>query len=401
MRIALCNAIYPTPLQPQVLGGAEVFARQLAEGLVESGCEVIVLRAAVDGNRAVESANGVTVHFLPIRNIFPPFQDKRGPAARLAWHAIDDRGRAPAGTREILADFQPDVLHSHTLNGLSPDIWRVARGLGIPVVHTLHDYYLICPRCSRFRGGHACDHPCGACAALTHTRRRRTRDVDAVTSVSRKTLEIHQDSGLFASDTATHVIHNIARDTLGVVPELPFDGRLQIGYIGRFTEEKGIDLLVEAVAQLPPGRIGLRLAGRATAEDQERLRRLAPDADLTFVGFVDPADFYASVHVTVVPSIWDEPAGLTLIDALASGCPVLGTAMGGIPESIEDGVTGWVAAPRADAPAAVLKRLIAAPAEVKAARDALIRRQPDRRRLRDLIDEYRSVYDSVRGRRSA
>lgn len=395
MRVALCNALYPTPLQPTIFGGAEVFTRQLAEGLVEAGCEVIVLRAAVEGGRAVETVNGVTVHFLPIRNLFPPFQDKRGPIARLAWHVIDDRWRAPAGTREILQAFRPNVLHSHTLNGLSPDIWRVAHDLGIPVVHTLHDYYLVCPRCSRFRDGRACDHPCGSCAALTQTRRKRAGRIDAVTSVSRRTLEIHQASGVFNTGTATHVVRNIANEAIEIAPDLPFQGQLKVGYIGRFSEEKGIDLLLQAIAGLPRDRVSLRLAGRVSPEEQQRLRAIAPDADVTFLGFVAPADFYAGVHMTVVPSIWDEPAALTLIDALAAGRPVLGTALGGIPESIEDGVTGWVAAPEAGALARILERLVAHPEEVEAARAALIERQRSRRRRADLLEEYQAVYRSV------
>lgn len=68
MRIAIGNAIYATPNHPKIVGGAEVFVRQLAERLVDGGDEVTVIRFSPSGTHEVEVVNGVIVHFVPVRN---------------------------------------------------------------------------------------------------------------------------------------------------------------------------------------------------------------------------------------------------------------------------------------------------------------------------------------------
>jgi glycosyltransferase involved in cell wall biosynthesis len=394
MRIAICNALYPTPQDPLIFGGAEVFVRELAESLVERGNSVVVIRASLTGVRKTEIVNGVVVEFIPVRNLYAPFQPKRNPVVQLAWHAIDDNFRADYAIRDVLSAFKPDVFHSNTLNGLSTDVWRVAKALDIPIIHTLHDYYLICPRCSCFRDGKVCNHICTSCRLLTPTRRQRTQLVDRVVSVSQRTLQLHFDNGIF-SRTKHNVIRNVANSNIEFLSEAPSNGPLTVGYLGRFSEEKGINLLVDAVGQMPKGKIRLLLAGRATEEDRNSLRSRAPQADLEFLGFVSPADFYRKVQVLVVPSVWEEPSGLVLVDALAAGRPVIGSKIGGIPELIEDNVTGWVVEPTPANFAAILRRLIDDPDMLASAYKALLAKRSDVRAFPDLVDEYTEAYASI------
>ncbi|MFK0385443.1 glycosyltransferase family 4 protein [Agrobacterium sp. NPDC090273] len=394
MRIALCSALYPTPKEPWVFGGAEMFLRQFAEGLAATGDDVIVIRIALDGTARQEIANGVTVHFLPIRNLFPPFEANKNPLARMAWHLIDDRGQASSLVRDVLKEFKPDVFHTHTLNGHNADVWNVARALGIPIVHTLHDYYLICPKCTRFNAIEPCEHACVACSLLTKKRRQRTRLIDAVTSVSRRTLDIHQSEGLFDS-TSSHVIHHVANPAIRFEQPVPYEGVLKVGYIGRFAEEKGVQRLIQAVGELPSEQLALKLAGSITAEDEARLRQLAPSANLQFLGFVDPVEFYHDVHVCVAPSIWEEPAGLVILDALAAGRPVIGSFRGGISEGIENGVTGWIVQPTVEAIRDILAQLLSEPVLLSNANEVLASRANTCRSFADLLISYRSVYKTL------
>jgi glycosyltransferase involved in cell wall biosynthesis len=400
MRIALCNALYPTPGDPLIFGGAEVFVRQMAEELVQRGDTVTAIRASLTGKRETETLNGVTVEFIPVRNLFPPFQDQRNPALRLAWHAIDDRVRANAVVSRILSSFQPDLLHSHTLNGLGTDLWRMAKQLKLPILHTMHDYYLICPRCSRFKDGGSCAQTCTSCRVLTANRRRRTALVDAIASVSQRTLDIHCENGVFTENKPTYVVRNVPNPAI-VFNELPpIDGPLTIGYLGRFQPEKGVSLLVEAVGQLPRGSARLLLAGRVSDEERARLTSLAPNADIEFVGFVQPSDFYRQVHFVAMPSIWHEPGSLALVDALAAGRPVVGTPFGGIPEIIEDGTTGWISQPTPGDLASAFMRLIDQPDLLVAAHGALRERRASRRVFADVIDDYQRIYASLLGHAS-
>ncbi|MFG1342094.1 glycosyltransferase family 4 protein [Xanthobacter autotrophicus] len=394
MRIALFNAIYPTPLQPHILGGAEVLLRILAERLVAAGHEVMVVRLANDGVRCSEQVAGVRVEFVPPRNLFLPFGPKRSALAHVAWHVVDDWYRAHSDVGGLLDAFRPDVVNTHTLNGLSAEIWALARSRRLPLVHTLHDYYLLCPRCSRAKGGHVCSRTCTECSLLTLRRRMRSDLVQAVVSVSRRTLDLHLEVGLFAN-ASQHVIYNVAHPDLSLQPMRPVSPPVTIGYMGRFSPEKGVRPLVEAVSRLPRGSVRLVLAGRASEEERAALAALASGADLEFMGFVTPPQFYARVDVAVVPSLWEEPGALVVLDALRAGRPVVLTRFGGMPEMIQDGLNGWIA-PTADVEGleTILWRIVEQPGLLSAAHAAIAAAQP--RRPEDLVKEYLSVYDAVR-----
>lgn len=389
MRIALFSALYPTPRHPKIVGGAEVFARQFAEALVAGGDEVMVLCNSLEGKRESEFVNGVRVEFIPVRNLFPPFQEKQNPLSRVLWHVIDDWQTAHPDVAKLLDDFRPDVINSNTINGLTADIWRVAKAKKIPTVHTLHDYYLTCPRCSRFHGQKSCGI---ACTTLTVGRRRRAKRVDAVVSVSQRTLDLHLEDNLFAS-AAKHVVRNVPNPAITFSPRPLPTAPLRIGYLGRFSQEKGVGLLVEAVTRQKPGTVTLALAGNVPEDEKTRLRALAPNADLAFVGFVSPSDFYATVDVVAIPSIWEEPGALALVDALAAGRPVIGSRFGGIPEVIEHGVTGWVVPPGADGFAKAIEALVDDPTRVLTAHENL-RNRPGRV-FDDVVREYRKIYRSL------
>ncbi len=95
-----------------------------------------------------------------------------------------------------------------------------------------------------------------------------------------------------------------------------------------------------------------------------------------------------------MPSLWEEPGALALVDALAAGRPVLGTPFGGIPEVVEDGATGWILPPDPEAWAARLAALAADPAAVVAAQERL--ETLPSRRLSDVVEDYRAIYRSLR-----
>jgi glycosyltransferase involved in cell wall biosynthesis len=121
-------------------------------------------------------------------------------------------------------------------------------------------------------------------------------------------------------------------------------GIFHIGFAGRLVEEKGLDLLVRAAAQVP-AKTNLRLAGSGPLRDD--LTRLAGVLNIGgSVEIVGPfpstqmPDFYRSLDVLVMPSLtrpnWKEQFGRALIEAMACGVPVIGSRSGAIPEVIGD-----------------------------------------------------------------
>ena len=327
MRVLIISSVYPTPEAPRIIGGAEVFTRQFAESLAASGDGVEVVRAASAANQQMEIANGVTVYAAPVRNIYLPFSDQRSAPLRGVWHAVEDWQHTATLVSERIRAFRPDVMHSNNLSGLTTAVWKAASDARIPIAHTLHDYYLTCPRCSRFSNGGACAHTCLSCKILTVNRRRATGHVDGVVGVSQRILDIHGELGLFLDTPVRTVIRNASM----IAPVRPTnagpDPTITLGFIGRLTEEKGIYNLIQAVAAVPREAVRLLIAGRTDEKQQKLIRTMAPDARIEFLGFVAPAEFYEKVDVVVVPSIWEEPGPIVVADAKAGRQAVPGYAL--------------------------------------------------------------------------
>ncbi|UVO27528.1 glycosyltransferase family 4 protein [Bradyrhizobium arachidis] len=399
MKILLTSSLYPTTASPKVVGGAEIFARRFAESLVERGDEVEVIRAASFPDQPRERCDGVDVYSAPVQNIYLPFAEQKNVALRSIWHAIEDWQIWAPMIAERIRAFKPDVLHSNNLSGLTTAIWRVAAQLGVPVLHTIHDYYLTCPRCSRFTNGHSCATTCTSCSLLTYHRRRATHWLSAVVGVSERVLSIHTDLGLFADTPIRTVIHNAST----APPSAPFlrplcTSEVTFGFIGRLTEEKGIDNLMKALAMLPRERFKTLIAGRVSPQEQQRLKKLALDARVEFMGFVSPDDFYRAIDVVIAPSIWHDPGPLVVADAKAAGRPLLGTRFGGMPEAIEDGVTGWLTEADPDSLAKSMLSVAADPHKIQEISERLVR---DTRKwvFSDVVSAYRGLYEQLRERR--
>jgi glycosyltransferase involved in cell wall biosynthesis len=400
MRVLIISSVYPTPEAPRIIGGAEVFTRQFAESLASSGDGVEVVRAASAANQQMEIANGVTVYAAPVRNIYLPFSEQHSAPLRGVWHAVEDWQQTAALVSERIRAFRPDVMHSNNLSGLTTAVWKVAAEAQIPIVHTLHDYYLSCPRCSRFSDGHSCAHTCLSCKILTVNRRRAAGHVNGVVGVSQRILDIHGELGLFLDTPVRTVIRNASMIAPVPPADAGSDPTITLGFIGRLTEEKGIYNLIHAIAAVPPEAVRLLIAGRTDEKQQKLIRAMAPNARIEFLGFVAPAEFYEKVDVVVVPSIWEEPGPIVVADAKAAGKPFLGTRFGGIPEAIDGGAAGWLTAHDPVSLARSILQLVAEPQRIKDMARKLAERK-SRRTFADVIAEYRGVFEEITSRRRA
>ena len=173
------------------------------------------------------------------------------------WHAREDWQQTAQTVAARILAFRPDILHSNNLSGLTTAVWKTASERRIPILHTLHDYYLTCPRCSRFSNGRACKHTCMSCKLLTMNRRKATKYPNGVVGVSQRILDIHTEMGLFADTPFRKVIRHAPTITPFRSENNRASGLLTLGFIGRLTEEKGICNLIQAIAKVPESRFGL------------------------------------------------------------------------------------------------------------------------------------------------
>ena len=138
------------------------------------------------------------------------------------------------------------------------------------------------------------------------------------------------------------------------------DGRHSILFVGSFRSRvKGFDVLLEALASLPESTYPLLVVGDGPLRPamERQTARLGLDARVTFLGHRrDVRSLMRQAALMVMPSRW-EGLPMALLEAMAEGCPVVATAVGGVPEVVEDGVTGWLVQP--DSPSELAARLAA------------------------------------------
>jgi len=294
------------------------------------------------------------------------------PAVRKALLPISPiyAGPAQRALRDLLRANRPDVVHLHNPYPLlSPWVVRTAHAAGVPVVQTVHNYRQVCASGIFYRDGHDCTDCAGrliGVPAVVHACYRGSRPQSAVMATA---LAVHRptwrsvDRYIALTDAiAEHLVgYGIAVDRIVVKPNSvpdpgepasPGDGFL---FLGRLEEQKGVTLLLEAWRRHPAGSLGtLRIGGagplRSVVESAAASR-----TDVDFLGTLDGTGVRAAMRdasVLLAPSTWRDVLPTVVLEALASGRPVLGTRMGGIPYLVGD--AGWVVEPTADALAAML-----------------------------------------------
>ncbi|MGF1450938.1 MAG: glycosyltransferase family 4 protein [Opitutales bacterium] len=335
MKILIINTGYA----PNVYGGAEQSVQNLAEGLAFTGHEVHAVSLTEARPWTWSEIGGVTIHYLPLRNIRFPFGKRNLPPYLAApWHLIDTWN--PLAARDLASlcrQLQPDVVHTNRLTGFSCSAWQAASRRSAPIVHTLRDYYLLHPNNTMFTDEQRYHHIGPVARAYAMPRKWLSAVVDQVVGNSRFTLEQHTRAGYFPN-AEKHVIANIfePKAAKGKRPR----GPLRFGYIGRLDPPKGLDLLIrEFPADLDNE---LRIAGTGEPGYVAQLKSQAEGKPIAFLGHQKPDAFYTEIDILVVPSVWHEPLPRVIFEANSYGIPVLGSNRGGIPEMIEQGRNGWI-----------------------------------------------------------
>lgn len=337
MKICLVNSLY----HPYSHGGAERSVQFLAESLLSCGHKPIVV--TLGEGESLQEINGVVVYTIRLANLYWPFRDitsKR--LIKPIWHVVDSFNPVMARkVARILEIEKPDIVHCNNLGGFSVAIWLEIKKRNIPLVHTLRDYYLLCPRTSMFKNARNCEKQCLICSIYSMPKKMLSSAVDCVVGISEFILHKHLDFGLFPS-AKRFTVHNSYGSNSIIRKINTSSDRLTFGYIGRIHSSKGVEDVLEAFISLSPSKTAFVVAGKGDAQYVSFLRERYNTENISFIGHVAPEIYYQQVDVSIVPSLWHEPLGRTVLESYAFGVPVIGSNRGGIPEIIDEGKTGFI-----------------------------------------------------------
>jgi glycosyltransferase involved in cell wall biosynthesis len=289
----------------------------------------------------------------------PSPDDVRGLGlARTAVSAVWSR-RAVAAVRTMVRERRVEIVHCHNLlPTLSPAVLRAADDAGAAVVMTLHNYRLMCLPSTFLRDGRVCEDCLGRLPwpGVVHGCYRDSRAGSAVVATA---LAAHRTLGSFAKVSRflavspfvrdRHVAAGLPASRIEVKSNFSWPSRTREGpggtflYLGRISAEKGLATLLEAWHRGASGR--LLVVG--DGPERASLERTAPDG-VTFLGQVS-ADRVGALllgaRAVLVPSVWYEAQPRVILESFAAGIPVAVSRIGGLPDLVEDGVTGLVLTP--------------------------------------------------------
>ena len=238
---------------------------------------------------------------------------------------------------------------------MSPAVYSLAFDLGIPVVQYLHNYRLGCVNgfflnhgepCRRCMGGNFLPALQTACWHESHlesgimgaiTRRVRTMDVfnrvHRWVAISEAQKKIHVEMGV--PEEKIRVLNHFYEPNESP-PTYPVGG--DVLFVGRLSAEKGVDRLLLAWERIQGCGRKLMIVGdgpeRAKLEEFVRSKGLR---NVKFMGFIERdamSEIWARAACSIIPSIWEEPFGMVVLEAWANGRPVVAHSVGALPELI-------------------------------------------------------------------
>ncbi|CAN5840837.1 glycosyltransferase [soil metagenome] len=355
---------------PGEVGGLEQVVLSLAAGHRQRGCRVSVA--------AVMEVEPLEHPFLsPLRDhgveVFPLVYPGR--------HYL----REQRGLMSLLQRIRPSVVHTH---GYRADVigGGAARRLGFPTITTVHG----------FTGGGWKNH------VYEWLQRRSFRQFDAVVAVSRPLAEKLEQGGV--PPKRLHLLPNgwgrssppLEREAACRALGLPRDG-FHIGWVGRLSEEKGADVLLDALpylSELAPV-VSLVGDGRMRGSLEQRARDLGVAERVRWAGVIPDAGRLFQAFDVFVLSSRTEGTPIVLFEAMAAGVPIVATRVGGVPDVVSE-AEALIVEPEAPAElAAAIRAVHDEPGDARCRAAAARERLERDYALDPWLDRYETIYRSV------
>jgi len=340
--------------------GAEGYMHRLSAHLAQRGHEIHAFSTYSPNNKPSQDEKYFVTRYELDRSDGLVTDFKK--AKNFLWNS-----NAKKRFEQMLKDVQPDVVHIHNAyHHLSSSIlFALRKHPSIKVVQTLHDYKLACPNykmytnhkiCERCKGGHyfeAIKNKCLADNLASNCLACLEMGFTKFTQIYEKTISSFICPSHFMKnkmeewgEPPSKLIYIPNPTDTPSEQELSKNrGKGNYVYIGRLHEVKGVDIIIKAITSVDNLKLDIVGDGPDRQELEELARRTDPDR-VKFFGFQTGDDLKkirAEAKAMLIPSLWYENASLSILEAFAWGVPVIGSDVGGIPETVQNDKTGFLA----------------------------------------------------------
>ena len=262
---------------------------------------------------------------------------------------------------KLLSDSAADLAHFHIFqHQISPSVFGPLRKKKIPIILTLHDLKPMCPNYKMYTNGRVCEE-CKGGKFYNCFKNRCTKGsllgsvINTVEMYFHYAMGYYQDVDRFIAVSKFYknkmIEFGFPESKISYLPNYvdvdDFNVSDDKGYVlffGRLSEEKGISTLLESAKQNKD--IPYHIAGTGPLEKEFKQKVVRENlTNVKFLGFKSGKDLKKTISeatCVVTPSEWYENCPMTVLESLASGVPVIGSDIGGIPELINDKVDGFI-----------------------------------------------------------
>lgn len=303
---------------------------------------------------------------------------------------------------KILKEINPDIVHIQHLIYLSTGLIQKIKLRKIPIVFTLHDYWLICPQwhylkncltpCEKYNA-----YECLSCVSnwlhihktpkkiyhffkklmpskltkkledtymlLSKSLNNPTHGINLINERRTYTKQLSQEVDLFISpskflrskftdfgirESKNLLLRHGFNKDLFMNSRRKLSDEITFGFVGTILPAKGLHVLVKAFNDIKNVRARLNIYGKLCSYKgfeyyPKYLKKIKRNQNIYFLGDFENnkvGGIFSSIDILVAPSIWQENAPLIIQEAFLSNTPVLASRIGGIPELVSDGVNG-------------------------------------------------------------
>lgn len=329
MNIAVFNTLY----YPDHRGGAEISVQLVCEKLASMGHSLTIVSIWNGKSKKYSRHNDIQSHKWPCPNIYSIHDydaSKTGFLKKAIWQVLDIFNfYALIKAFLFFRRGHYDLVWTNNLSGFSTSVWLAASLNNIPVVHTFRDYYLVSNNVMLYRDG------VGNIRAKNIFSLARQillkfshRFVASYVGISQAVVNIHAAYNSHIIQQCKVIFNPVALPS--VAPsntEEERGGAITYGFMGQANSAKGLNILLEHfIDKGAQGR--LVVAGNAPTHLEQQYK----SHKIHFLGFVNPREFYAQIDCLLVPSMWQEPFGRVVIEAICHAKPAIVSDIGGLSE---------------------------------------------------------------------
>lgn len=276
---------------------------------------------------------------------------------------------------KITDNTEISIIHIHSLQGFEDEFYQEILSLNIPIIVTLHDWYLICPRVQMFTPwGERCAYTPGKhCPACYLGKTKITKYLKWNNAILSRLLFLipkirkgteryknHWKKGIaflkgvkkiiapseyVKSQFESFGLRGIERIPNGI-REIDIKSKTykrRLGFVGTIAPHKGLHILLEAVKGIS-GDFTLNIFGKIGDKQYfNKWKGLIDNKRIFYRGEEqNQKSIYENIDILIVPSLWEETYGMVIDEAYRAKIPVIASRIGGIPEHIVEGKSGYL-----------------------------------------------------------